>query len=324
MKTKGYLEIVCATLIWAFTSSFLVRKIDQPPIVLYSVASLIAFAMLFAKLGIQKRISEIKISDKHSLFLLIFGVGIAIGINNGLFWTAIKITTIANANFTHYLAPLLVVVIFAPLILKERIQLLSVIAALIGLIGLGLIFLPTLNQTGINLGIFYGISSAIFFALHTVIERKLAVFEIKPDVAIIYKTVVPGILLFPFVISKILGQGMIPIMDLVWIAIMGGLLAFSFVICFDGLRTVSAEHASVIFYLEPLAAVFLIAVFILGEIPNLTTIIGGLLILTAGVIVITIGSKQAKYVKKTFSNFPQPLRKTQKIFDSSCGRKQLW
>lgn len=295
--TKGYLEIIVAALIWAFISSFLVRKIDQPPAVLYSIASLIAFLFLFGKLGLQKRISEIKISDKHSLFLLIFGVGIAIGINNGLFWTAIKMTTIANANFTHYLAPLLVVIIFAPLVLKQRMQLSSVIATLIGLIGLGLILLPELTQTEINLGILCGIGSAIFFALHTVVERKLAVLEIKPDVAVIYKTAVPGIMLLPFVISKISGQGMIPTMDLVWIAIMGGLLAFSFVICFDGLRTVSAEHASVIYYLEPLAAVFLIAVFILREIPTLTTIIGGLLILTAGVFVIRIRSKQARPIK---------------------------
>jgi drug/metabolite transporter (DMT)-like permease len=290
---KGYLEIIIAALIWAFVSSFLVRKIEQPPAVLYSLASLSAFLFLFAKLGVQKRIPEIKISDRNSWLLLVFGVGLAVGVNNLLFWTAIKETTIANANFTHYLAPLLVVIIFAPLILKEKVQLLSVIAVLIGLAGLGLILGPGLGKTNIEPGILFGIGSAIFFGFHTAIEKKLAVLKIKPDIAVIYKTVVPGIILFPVVISKISKQGVIPETDLGLIIIMGGLLAFSFVICFDGLRTIKAEHASILYYLEPLTAVFLIAVFALKEIPTSATIIGGLLILTAGIMVIRIGSKEA-------------------------------
>ena len=73
------------------------------------------------------------------VILGVFGLGIFTTINNSLFFSAIKITTIANAILTHYLAPIFVF-IFGLFLLKEKITKFYILALVYLLLMSGLIW----------------------------------------------------------------------------------------------------------------------------------------------------------------------------------------
>jgi len=285
----GYLQIMTAVSMWAF-GSILVRSIEAPAIIILSLASLAGTIVLLAKLGAEKKFQSIVNFDKPTLFFLI-AVGIGVGLNNGLFFSAIKSTTMANAMLTHYLAPLFLVIFFAPFLLREKITFVSITASLLGLAGLAMILWPGLQENGVEIGIIFGAASAIFYAFHTALEKKLAILGVNPEVAVAYKLAIPALMMFPFVVFHINNSGMLPFIELIKMAFLGIVLwAGSFVLFFKGLKTVSASHASILTYLEPVGAIFLAFLF-LKEGLVLLTILGGILILFSGIMVILKGTR---------------------------------
>jgi drug/metabolite transporter (DMT)-like permease len=62
---------------------------------------------------------------------------------------------------------------------------------------------------------------------------------------------------------------------------------------YNALRNVMAQHAAILGYVEPLAAIPL-AFLLLSETPSTTALIGGILILVSGYLVIHLGGKEEK------------------------------
>lgn len=283
---KGYFYIIIAVLMWAIGSGLLAKMIQVPGVVLVSLASLLGALALFIKLVLEKKISKIIVTDKR-IFLLLIVIGVAVAFSNGLFYSAIKVTTIANAVLSHYLAPLFVAIFLAPLFLKERITGISISATFLGLLGLIFILWPGLKESRVELGILLGGGSAIFFALYMVFERKLArIAEVDSTIVAFYQLALSALIFFPFVLLHINSSGMLPSIEWIKIGIMGVVLwAFSLILLFRGLRTVPAAPASTLTYLEPIGAIFLAFLF-LGEGLTLLTAFGGILILSSGIMVI--------------------------------------
>lgn len=201
-KSIGYLEIIIAVSIWAISSGILVRWINQGAIIIYGVGAMAGAIFVLAYLVLTKRVSEIKKSYPWRKDL--FWIGLFIGFNNGLFFVAIKTTAIANATLSHYFAPIFLVLIFAPVILKQRIKRQHVFASLLGFVGLLAVFGPQINSDIFEIGIVLGLASAVFFAWHTAIESKLAMnTKIDPLVEVLYKNGVPALMFSPFVIIKL-------------------------------------------------------------------------------------------------------------------------
>lgn len=286
---SGHLQIIIAILMWAI-SSFLVKLTHAPGVVILSLASLMGLAVLLIKLGAEKRLTQITGFSKPTMLLLII-LGISQGLNNGLFFSAIKTTTMANAVLTHYLAPPILVMFFAPLILSERITRVSIAATLTGLAGLIFILWPGLQESKIEIGIVFGIGSAVLYAFQTTIERRLAVFGIDPEMGVVYKLAIPGLMMLPFAIFHISRFGTISGVEWVKIGVLGVILwLVSWILFFKGLKTVLASHAAILTYLEPAGAIFLAFLF-LGERLTLLTVFGGILILSSGITVIMKGAR---------------------------------
>ena len=253
---KGYFEIMAAVAIWAISSGIIVRWINQGAEigaeVIYGVGALIGFIFVLLWLFLKKETAEIKKSLpwRKELFL----VGLFIGLNNGLFFTAIILTTVANAILTHSFQPILLVLIFAPIVLKQKIRRKHVVASVLGFVGLSIVLGPQINNIGINAvnGILLGLASAVFFAWHTAIESKLATTtKIDSLIQVLYKNGVPALLFLPFVINRFVavGIGWEDFGKLIFFGVL--VLGISFVLLFRGLAKVSSQNASVIFYGEP-------------------------------------------------------------------------
>ncbi len=282
-KSIGYFEIGTAVFIWALSSGILVRWISQGAIVLYGVGAMVGALFVLLYLFLTKRISEIQKS--YSWKKELFWIGLFIGLNNGLFFLALKTTTIANAIITHYFAPIILVLIFAPIVLKQKIRNNHIFAAFLGFVGLIVIFGSQIESKTFDIGIVLGLASAIFFAWHTAIESKLAMnTKIEPLVEVLYKNGVPTLMFLPFVVHE-MSVNYISLVDFGKLVFYGILvLGVSFVLVYRGLAKVSSQSASVLFYGEPIGAIVL-AWLVWRESLSSYVIVGGFLILLSGHLV---------------------------------------
>jgi drug/metabolite transporter (DMT)-like permease len=76
-----------------------------------------------------------------------------------------------------------------------------------------------------------------------------------------------------------------------WIsaAVMGVVCtAIAYTLWIEGTRRVRVEHVTILGYIEPVAGP-LFAVFLVGQLPTVWTVIGGSLILGAGLLVVVFG-----------------------------------
>src|SRR3989344_2826897 len=130
---SGYLFVLGAVSIWGVSTGILVKLISIPAFALYAIGAFWGIVFLLSSLALKNKLSDLLRYSTKTLRLML-GVGLGIAVNNGLFFTAIKSGTVANAVLTHYLAPIFVVLIFGPLILKEKITIKNFVLAILGFV----------------------------------------------------------------------------------------------------------------------------------------------------------------------------------------------
>ncbi|MFN3395957.1 MAG: DMT family transporter [Thermodesulfovibrionales bacterium] len=247
-----------------------------------SIVSVVIAGSLFLKRDLRRHIP----SKNHLVPLLILGPLSLI--NSYSFFYSYKNTTVANAVLTHYTAPIFVALL-APIFLKERLTLRLAIAVIVSTAGLWIM----LNMSAKDLmnlilagdkntrGIIAGLISGIAYAFIVITFRVLAQ-NYHPLVLTFAQNTIIAFILFPFSsYNNTIAQGL-------WaVAVMG--IVHSTVaplLYFRGIRTVTANRAAILGYLEPVCAILLGYVF-LDEVISLRTFIGGSMILISGYLTIT-------------------------------------
>jgi drug/metabolite transporter (DMT)-like permease len=278
----GYAKIVLAALLWS-TGSVFIRIVNLPLAEYIFSVSLVAVLVIIAKMLLQGRVGKLAVKNRKSMAVLLL-VGIISLINIGLYLMALRITTLANAVFSHYLAPVLVPV-FAFLLIKERVGRETIIALIIAMIGLFVILVPQgfeLSNVHV-LGILIGAGSAVFFGFETVV-RKYSTRILKPDVIVTW-------MLLIFMAATALASDFQVILSMgsysLMVVIIAGIItsAIPFLLFMSGIKEVKAQHAGILTYFEVLGVVVW-GVLVFSEIPYLATLVGGGLIAIAGILVI--------------------------------------
>jgi len=279
---KGFIYLIGAVTIWSISSGLIIPLIKLSSFVFYGIGSFFSLIFLLLILAFKKHLNRsFKYPRKIVFFMALIGLGTAI--NNGLFFTGLKAGSVANAALTHYLGPVFVAFIFAPLILREKLTLKTFFLVILSFLGLLILMLPTL-QTSFDLAILYGSLSAIFFALFVVIEKKVTQMETDALTTVFYISLVPFILFGPLAIGDIMNG--ITVHEWLLLALWGILVpGISFTLFFEGIKRVSATSASILGYGEPLGAIILAFIFFKQPI-NVYIIIGGFLIILSGILIV--------------------------------------
>jgi drug/metabolite transporter (DMT)-like permease len=210
-------------------------------------------------------------------------------INSYSFFYSYKNTSVANAVLTHYTAPLFVALL-APLFLKEKLTLRISIAVLISMTGLwimldisagdllDLIMAGDKNTRGIIAGLVSGIAYAFI-----IITFRLFSQNYHPLILTFSQNIIIALILLPFSgLDKGINQGL-------WAVVVMGIVHSTIapLLYFRGMRTVTANNAAILGYLEPVCAILLGFIF-LDEIIGFRTILGGSMILSAGYLTIRV------------------------------------
>jgi DME family drug/metabolite transporter len=257
---KGILFVLIAGLLWSSGGLF-IKLISLPAMQLAffrcSIAA-ITFGIIFRK--------RILLINKLTLINSVFYAAILI-----TFVIATKTTTAANAIFLQSTAPIYVL-IFEPIFNKTKYQRINIITVAVCMVGMLLFFVGKIEPghlEGNIIALFSGIAFAAFFLGMKKNDPKFQ------SSSIFYGNILVAIISIPFLFSL----DTLTTSD-VWMVTFLGVfqIAIAYAFFSAGLKRIYAVEASIISMIEPVLNP--VWVFIgYGEVPSITAIIGGLIIL---------------------------------------------
>ncbi len=235
----------------------------------------IAAVALFILLSLQKKkINLVKSKD----YVIACVLGIVVGIHWVTYFASMQMAGVTIGIISLFTYPVITVFI-EPLFSKKRLKLKDVITALIVVLGIFLLIPEISLGNQVTLGIITGVFSAFLFSLRNILHRSYF-SHYSGSHAMLYQTVIACLMLCLFVEVPPLAVSkndwlLIFLVGIVFTATPHALFASS-------LRHLSATTAGLISCLQPLYASVL-AFLLLQERPQLMTIIGGLLVVSAAV-----------------------------------------
>ncbi len=287
----GHVKIITAILIWSSLGIF-IRKIDLPNHCIIFYASAIAGALQFILLTSSGLLRKDKYSAggrRGALFLVLLPACFIA--NSMLFYFAFRNTTIGNAVLTHYTAPVFVALL-APLLLKEKISKTTWTAIILSSAGLWLVLggkasvRQTFHTGNEHLGIIAGAFSGLAYAFLILIIRRIAALYSSLFITFIQNGIV-ALVLLPFVFR--VPVSLETLSYLITMGIVHSTVAPLLYV--QGFKSVKANEAAILGYFEPVAAIIL-AFIVLHEVPGITALIGGALILFSGYLILKARTAQ--------------------------------
>ncbi len=221
--------------------------------------------------------------------------GAALAVNLVSYFIAIRQTGVAVAIFLSYLAPVYVAFV-APHLEGGRTEA-AVYAALgVGLAGMALILVPGLTGETVRLtpsGLFFALLAGLMYTVYLIGGKQLRRREVHATTIVFAMSVLAAAVLLP------LGLLQTPAADYTLrnfaIAAFLGVVctALTFSLVMDGMHFIKVQHSAIMGYVEPVSAPVYALIF-LSQVPSAWTIVGGALIIGAGVIVVRYGAADSE------------------------------
>ena len=194
-----------------------------------------------------------------------------------LFVMATKTTTAANAIFLQYTAPVYLLV-FEPIIYKEKFRSRDLITVLVCLGGMALFFVGELRPQDVT-GNILALASGFCFAIYFLLLRHPRAREVNRASSVIYGNTLAVLMTAPWGLATLTS---LTAHDLVGVAYLGIIqLGVSYTLFTTGMaHGVRSLDAGIICYIEPVLNpvwVFLV----LGERPSAWALLGGAIIIVA-------------------------------------------
>jgi drug/metabolite transporter, DME family len=211
-----------------------------------------------------------------------------------LFFEAVVHGSVALAVLTFYAAPL-VIALAAPLVLPEPLSAVVLVACCAGAIGIVAIAFDTGGTGGhaSPLAVAAGLGSALSYAVLVILSKRLLLAATPPLTVAFWDCLVGTAVLSPILL--VAGR-VVPSGADEWSVVLALGIVFtglSTLVYVTLLRRVTAQAAGVLTFLEPVAGVVL-AWALLGQSPGGSTLVGGVLVLAAGVAVVLLGPSEPR------------------------------
>jgi len=269
---KGLFAVHSAVLIFGLTALFS-KLISLTALEITLLRSIFAVFVILALFLWQKK--SIKLSNAKD-----YGIVILLGVLLALHWVtyfhAMQVSSIAVGVIALYTFPVMTVFL-EPLFHGERPHFKDVISALTVLFGIYLLVPEFSMSNETTQGMLWGVLSALFFSLRNIIQgHHFKGYTAKHS--LFYQTLVTFIVLLPFsfeVIPEVTNfqWGQLLILWLLFTAVPHTLFAFS-------LLNLKAKTVSLVACVQVVYAT-IFAALILSEWPQLSTVIGGLIVVSA-------------------------------------------
>jgi DME family drug/metabolite transporter len=258
----------------------------------------LAALTVVAAAALTRRLDVLRVTELRGRVALL---GVILGAHWLLFFATIKLSSVAVAVLTTYTAPLLLAAV-APLLLPEqrsRVVLLALVPA-----GAGLAMIALAGEEGTHarpLAIAAGLGAAVTYAGAVVTAKQLTVRLPVPAIQF-WNYCVAALVTAPFLLigGRLVPQGA----EVAYVLLLGIVFTALAGLCFVWLlRRVTTQAISTLGYLEPVSAA-LLAWAILGQELGWAVLVGGTLIIGAGLLVILYEPAETPHLESP----PLPVR----------------
>ncbi len=208
-----------------------------------------------------------------------------------LYFYAVRHTSVAFAMFLLFLMPLWVALI-APRVFHTPREPVVWPALGLALAGLAVIVVPDLLGDGLHLttaGLLAALFTGFGYATYTISVKGLTRIVSSATISTA-EAAGDTLIVMPLALWQFHSTGY-HLTAHAWIgAIVMGVVctAVSYTLWIEGTRRVPVEQVTILGYIEPVAGP-LYAIFLVGQLPTLPTVLGGALILGAGLLVVVFG-----------------------------------
>lgn len=254
------LKMVLAMTIFGSIGIF-VHEIGLPPAIIASIRALVATAFLAIILGFYN--NRAKLSDVKKNIIPIIISGTALGFNWVFLFEAYQHTTIPVATVCYNLAPVFVLVL-SPILLRERITLITVACTLGALAGA--ILLSGITSGGVlnTSGVTYAIIAAILYAVIMLTNKKISGISSLDNA--FYQMAVASVVTIAYSVFTVDMSSVTFGGTVVWMLLVLGILhtAIAYALVFSASKRMTAQAWGILSYLEPATAIIL-AFFLLKQ-----------------------------------------------------------
>lgn len=277
-KKSSIIKLSLAMLIFGSIGVFR-RYIPLSSAWMACVRGVIGTLFLLGVVAVSKKRVDKKAIKKNLLPLFISGA--AIGINWILLFEAYRYTTVAIATLCYYMAPV-IVILLAPLLLKEKMTMKKSVCALVAVVGMLLvsgIFDGGATTGGSGTGIVFGLGAACFYATAMLTNKFLK--EISSYDRTITQLGIAAVVVFPYALltSGVKEFTALTVPQILLLLAVGIIhTGVAYWLYFGSMDALSSQTIAVYSYIDPAFAVVL-SVVVLREETGVLGIVGAVLIL---------------------------------------------
>ncbi len=277
MKKQGLLPFVSAMLLFG-TLGIFVRYLPFASSFTAMVRGLLGALCLALVLFARKK-PDFSAIRQEIVPLAISGA--MIGFNWIFLFEAYRYTTVATATLCYYFAPVLVL-LFSPLFLREKLSkknAICILVALLGMLPVSGVFSHGVGHKDMT-GVLFGLAAAGMYAAVVLTNKTLR--RVSATDRTVVQLFFAGLCLVPYVLLTKGLPTQAPTALQVAVLLVVALLhtGAAYYMYFGGLARLPAQKAALLSYLDPAVAVLLSAL-VLGESMTWQTALGALMILGA-------------------------------------------
>jgi drug/metabolite transporter (DMT)-like permease len=275
--TAYSLVVAACALSWGVIG-VIVRELPMPALTIVGFRVLLSAVSVAAIVVAMRRLDLLRPPPWP-----VMALGALLAVHWGLYFLAIKHTSVASAVLITYAGPIMIALL-APLLIRERVPPASIAALAVSAAGIALISLAggdgeaAVRPVGVALAVGAAVSMAVLVVL---LKRYAAVAD--PLTVVVYLDGTATVLLWP---ALVFPDYALSAQSIAYLLVLGvlltGLSGFLYVLA---LRVVPATTVGILSYMEPVSAAVL-AALLLGEPLTAAVIAGGAAIVAAGVAVV--------------------------------------
>lgn len=230
--------------------------------------------LLFCKIRHQ----EMKLlNSRHFIILLL--AGIILALHWWSFLKSIQMSSVAIGTITFSTFPLFVTFL-EPLVFKETLKIKNMVMAFLILVGIGITVPEFQLGNQVTVSILVGVFSAFSYAILTLFNRYLSQ-TYESTVIAFYEQITAVFFLLPFIFLIHVEPTSTDMGLLILLGVFTTALAHSLFI--SSLKKIPAQLAGIVSSLEAVYGIVL-AFLILGEIPAIREIVGGIVIVSVAIL----------------------------------------
>jgi drug/metabolite transporter (DMT)-like permease len=283
IRTRNFIEIHIAVLLFGLTGLF-GKFVNLPA--QYIVLGRVFFASFSMGVYFLMKKKDIRLKSRSDYTTIVL-LGILLAFHWTAFYKSVQVSTVAIALLTFSAYPIFVT-FFEPMLFKERLKKIDIFFALIMFIGVFLI-VPEFNlSNNLTIGLLWGMAGCLTFAVMSMVNRKFA-SDYDGSVIAFYEQGIATLTLLPMLLFHRPAATANDWMLLVLLGVLFTGVAHSLFI--GGMKHVRAQTAGIIASLESVYGI-ISAALILGEIPSVKEVIGGIIIIGTALISTLYSSRE--------------------------------